>query len=303
MHSNPILSQGDTVFLISTSYSANKQEIDEGTNVLKNKGLHVKLGKSIFKSWGNFAGTDEERLLDLQEALNCTEAKAIICIRGGYGLSRIIADLVWTQFIQNPKWIIGFSDITLLHIYIQQLGFQSIHGLMAARFGKPKYTDSVENLFKLLFDNEPVLEYKIESDALFKESIDGKLIGGNLTMVAHTLGTDLELQFDDNILFLEEVSEPFYKIDRILYQLHLSFKANKLKAIVLGQFTNCDKLGFPLALNEIFKTAFPGIPIFFGLQSGHDAPNFPLILGGKVKIQKKDNQLNFTQWLQNEAVI
>ena len=305
MNSGPILRKEDIVFLISPSYSANKLEIEEGIKVLKTKGLQVQLGKSIFKSWGNFSGTDNERLTDLQEALDSTTAKAIICIRGGYGLSRIISRLSWEQFIKNPKWLIGFSDITLLHIQIQKFGLRSIHGLMAARFAKQEHESGFQMLYSCLFNKQPTLDYaiQIESDFMPFEPIEGKLIGGNLTMIVHTIGTVLEPDFSGKILFLEEVGEPFYKIDRMLYQLKLSEKLKGLKAIVLGQFTECNSLGFPLKLEEIFKTTFLQIPTFSGLQSGHGTPNFPLILGENAIIQKSNDGFTFTQLLHQNEVI
>jgi len=303
MNSSPILGKGDSVFLISPSYSADKVDIENGIKVLKANGLVVENGKSIFNSWGSFSGTDPERLIDLQEAIDSETAKAIICIRGGYGLSRIITKLNWEKFVKNPKWLIGFSDITLLHLQIQQFGLLSIHGLMAAKFTKSEHKRSFENLFKLLFDINPDLKQTIQPEGTFTDLIEGELIGGNLTMLAHSMGTAFEPKLSGKILFLEEVGEPFYKLDRMIYQLKLAGKTQQIKAIVLGQFTDCKDLGFPLQLNEIFKSAFPETPIFSGLQSGHGEPNFPLILGEMATIRKEGNNVILEQVLKTKQLL
>ncbi len=303
MNSSPILRKGDSVFLISPSYSADKQDIHHGIKALISNGLQVESGRFIFNSWGSFAGTDNERLIDLQDAIDSDTAKAIICIRGGYGISRLIHLLNWEKFVKNPKWLIGFSDITLLHLQIQQFGLRSIHGLMAARFTKPEHKTSFENLFKLLFDLNPDLKQTIQPEGTFRDLIEGEIIGGNLTMLAHSMGTAFEPTFSGKILFLEEVGEPFYKIDRMIYQLKLAGKTQQIKAIVLGQFTDCKNLGFPLQLNEIFKSAFPETPIFSGLQSGHGEPNFPLILGEIATIRKEGNNILLEQLMKNKQLI
>ena len=275
------------MILISPSYSAQTEDIEISIEVLKSLGLKVELGDSVFKKWGNFAGTDNQRMGDLQKALDSKHAKAIICIRGGYGISRIIPDLDWTGFTNHPKWIIGFSDVTLLHLKIQKSGFQSIHGLMAARFGHPAYKESFESLKYLLFDRTPVLKHRILQSSQNHPHLhlEGLLTGGNLTLVSHSFGTGFEPNLEGKILVLEETGEPYYKLDRMLHQIKLSGKDKELKAIVLGQFTDCEKAGFPFDLPDLVLNIFPDLPVFYGLEAGHGVPNLPLVLGAMAKIE------------------
>jgi len=303
MNALPILLKGDSVCLVSPSFSAAKEDIEEGIQALKDLGLNVKLGHFIFRNWGSFSGTDKERLADLQTALDSETAKAIICVRGGYGISRIIDQLDWSGFLKYPKYLVGFSDITLLNLKIQQLGLATIHGLMAARFAKLEHQPGFKALVDLLFEPSPLLRYQIQkaSKSDCASEIVGKLIGGNLTMVSHAFGTGLQPDLSNAILFLEDVGEPLYRIDRMLHQIRLSGKVNELKAIVLGQFTDCVQGGFPLELLELVCSVFPDLPVFHGLESGHAAPNFPVVTGAMAKIEMKENGYDFIQSWNQEA--
>ena len=290
MQNNPILQKGDSCFIVSPSYCASKIEIEKGIAVLRIAGLEVESGSSIFYSWGSFAGSDDERLSDLQNALDSESCKVIFCIRGGYGLSRVYHRLDWTKFLKNPKWVIGFSDVTFLHLKIQKLGFPSIHGLMLARFADRSHLESFDKLFSLLLNSAPRLEYDVLGPMEFQsEIVKGLLTGGNLSIISNSMGTDLEPDFSNCILFLEDVGEAFYRIDRMIHQIKYSKTSRFISAIVLGQFTDCPLANFPLSLIEIFTNTFPEIPIFYGLECGHGIPNFPIFLGIETTIKKTKN--------------
>lgn len=292
-----ILRPGDSVCLVSPSYSAKKDDIFSGIKVLESYGLRIELGPNVFKSWGNFAGTDRERISDLQWALDHPKAKAIHFIRGGYGLGRILHLLNWEIFFQNPKWLIGLSDITLMHLQAQKFNFPSLHGPMIAKLGQRENEESSYFLMDFLLGKKQNLFYQIFPESLPKETriLEGILWGGNLSMLAHAIGRGLESQAQPYILFLEEVGEAFYRIDRMIWQLKMAVQNFLPMAIVLGQFTDCPSLAFPRTLGELVADAFEGIPVFSGLKSGHGNPNFPLIHGLEARIKNEKGTYFFSQ--------
>ncbi len=294
----PFLKTGDSICLVSPASYAREEDIRSGIKTLENWGLQVLAAPRIFDRWGSFAGTDEVRKKDLQWALDHPRARAILCIRGGYGISRILPGLSWDAFRQQPKWMIGFSDTTLLHQKIQQLGFPSLHALMATRYGSPEFAESSRFMRNFLMGEMQELRYPVQSEAGGYENTSGLLWGGNLTMVSHSIGSGLEAGQGDMILFLEEVAEACYRIDRHFLQIaRVESLMTRIRAVVLGQFTDCAQNEFPEEIPQMAAKAFSGIPVFSGLPCGHGNPNFPLILGFPALMEKQGKAWQLCQRL------
>lgn len=294
----PFLKAGDAVCLVSPSFKALEEDVLSGIKALENMGLRVFCGKNIFSNWGSFSGSDEERLQDLQWALDHPDARAVLCVRGGYGMSRILPQIEWKKFQDHPKWLVGFSDISLLHMEIGRLGFPSVHGLMAARYGSAEFTESSRMMRNFLFGEIQELRYPVRNETGSKGDIQAILWGGNLTMVAHSIGSGAESGSEDLILFLEEVGEAYYRIDRSFRQIACANTLNKrIKAVILGQFTDCPENGFPLQISGMAAQAFSGVPVFSGLPCGHGNPNFPLVMGFPAQLEMQNQEWQLCQYL------
>lgn len=261
-------------------------------------GFRVEAGANVFSSWGKFAGNDSERKSDLQWALDHTDAKAIICTRGGYGLGRILPELNFDTFRANPKWLIGFSDITLLHLYLHDLAIASVHGPMVVHFSRSEQSEACESLIHILKGEVPSVSYPIQPEIQVAQNVSGLLAGGNLTMISHSAGKLKPGVFSGSVLFLEEIGEYHYRIDRMLEQLRQSGMFEGITAVVLGQFTDCEADRFPMSVAEMVSEKLPeGVPVFSGLESGHGVPTFPLIFGTMTEIEKSESGFRLSQKL------
>ncbi|MCS7005303.1 MAG: LD-carboxypeptidase [Cytophagales bacterium] len=282
----PFLQKGDKIGIVAPS-GALSAELE--LRCLEQQGYKCIIGKNLYKQYGTFAGNDEERCSDLQEMLDDASIKAILCARGGYGITRIIDKLCWSSFLKSPKWIVGFSDITALHLQIQSLGFCSLHAIMPVHFHLPQAVSSLERLLQVLQGKTSAIYFEniIMTE---KTPIEGILVGGNLTMLCNQIGTrtlpDSDF-FDNKVLFLEETNEPLYQIDRLMTHLARIGVFSKIKALLMGYFTimpNSPEFGFSLLDIVIEKVRQYGLPVISGIPSGHEFPNFPLILGKKIYI-------------------
>lgn len=296
----PYLKPGDTVAITCPAKKL-PRDINDAVKLLESWGLKVKLGETVNASWNQFAGTDELRAQDMQELLDDSDLKAIFAARGGYGTIRIIDKLDFNTFQKNPKWIIGFSDITVLHSHIQALyKTESIHGQMPLTIpdgSKP----SLESLRKALF-NEP-LEYTYTSQLPNRSGeASGILIGGNLTLMLMMAGSSSEQDYNDKILFLEDVGEYLYSLDRMMWNLKRSGKLRKLKGLIVGSFTEMkdNDIPFGQTAEEIIMShvAEYNYPVCFNFPAGHINDNQALILGRKVKmsVQKQEVNLIYTKF-------
>jgi muramoyltetrapeptide carboxypeptidase len=294
----PFLAPGDLFLVIAPAFSADENEVLRGIQILRKEGFRVEMGPHVFSKWGKFAGTDPERLADLQWALDHKEAKAIICTRGGYGLSRILDQLDLSSFQNHPKWVIGFSDITLLHIRLQESGYASLHGPMLVHFSRKEQEMACKKELEVIGKQSNSLSYPIvPANGGQKISTSG-LVGGNLTMLSHHIGNYQPGFFNNTILFVEEIGEYYYRIDRMLEQLKRNGILEKLSGVVLGQFTVCEKDNFPLSIQEmVVEKTNNQIPVFYGLESGHGVPAFPLILGFDARIDQSDSGFILNQQL------
>jgi len=283
-----LLKEGDRVAIVAPAGRLKRNDLDPGLIILHDWGLDIQLGRHVYDDNGFFSATDENRLQDLQQAINSPEVKAIFCARGGYGLGKIIDSLQLHSLLENPKWIIGFSDITLLHFELHKLGLISVHGPMVKQFGQSIDQVSVQTLREILFSHKKLL-YNIPINPLnhFGDAT-GKLIGGNLSMIANNIGTKSDTDFSNKILFVEEINENIYVIDRLFNQLERADKLMHLKALIAGQFTGIKDTtsSYGKTVYEVISAymSIYNIPVLFDFPAGHESQNLPLIISSGCRI-------------------
>ncbi|HRH61107.1 MAG TPA: LD-carboxypeptidase, partial [Chitinophagaceae bacterium] len=252
----PYLQKGDTIGMICPSGFMKVGKAKTCIETLQQWGYKVKVGKTLGNQFHYFSGTDDERLNDLQQMLNDDEVKAVFCARGGYGMSRIIDRIDFRRFRKNPKWIIGFSDITLLHAHVySKFHIVSLHAPMASAFND----DGAKNEFVLSLKNAlggKNANYNCAAHALNRNGkATGKLIGGNLSLLAHSIGSASEIKTAKHILFLEDVGEYLYNVDRMMLQLKRSGKLDKLAGLIIGGFTEMKDTTIPFG-QEVSEIIF-----------------------------------------------
>jgi muramoyltetrapeptide carboxypeptidase len=283
----PYLQKGDTVAIVSTARKNIDDNLKPTIDLLEGWGLKVKLGKTIGLDYYQLAGTDDQRAEDFQEQMDNPNIKAIWCVRGGYGTVKIIDKLDFTKFKQNPKWIIGFSDVTVLHSHLNRIGIESIHGTMPVAIARA--TDDAKNsLCAALFGDK--LEYKLDCDALnHMGKAKGELVGGNLSILYSLLGSSSAVDCEDKILFIEDLDEYLYHVDRMMTNLKRNGCLNSLKGIIVGAMTEMKDNEIPWGRNalEIIEDSVKGldIPIIYNFPAGHIRDNRALIFGRQVAIE------------------
>ena len=283
----PFLHQHDQIRIVSPSGTIDPAYIDGTKKTLTSWGLTATEGEFARHEYGRFGGTKEQRIADMQAALDDAEVRAILCSRGGYGVAQIIDKLDFTKFSGNPKWLIGFSDITILHNAISNIGVASIHGIMAKHLTElPADCEQVQALKNILFGKMP--QYYIAPYAQNRTGkAEGKLVGGNLSVLVGMIGTPFDLPYEGNILFLEEIAEKPYHIDRMMQQLRLSGALSKISGLIIGQFSDCEedplmKQSIAEIIAEVVKNYH--YPVCFNFPAGHVDYNLPIVLGEKVEI-------------------
>lgn len=291
----PFLSPGDRIRIVSPAGKIDPAKINPGIELLKQAGYKIETGKHYADSFYQFAATDEQRLQDLQEALDDDTCSAIICSRGGYGSIRIADQLDWSRFCKSPKWLVGFSDITVFHALLQQQGFQSIHGPMPGFFlndGKP--SESYEMLLQILQGQTPSIQF--DPFPLNRNGhATGELIGGNLSIVYSLLGTPWFPDTTGKILFIEDLTEYLYHLDRMMHSLKLAGKLAGISALLVGQFTEMKDNASPFgqSVEEIIlaSVADYDFPVYFNCPSGHITENMPLVLGRNYALTVHDSRV------------
>jgi muramoyltetrapeptide carboxypeptidase len=292
----PYLIPGDTVAITCPAKKL-PRDILEAVKLLESWKLNVILGETVNASWHQFAGNDELRASDMQRFLDDTNIKAIFAARGGYGTIRIIDHLDFSIFRNHPKWIIGFSDITVLHSHIQALyRTESIHGQMPLTIPDGSSV-SLETLRKALF-NEP-LEYTYKSKVINRSGeSNGILIGGNLTLMVMMAGSVSEQDYAGKILFLEDVGEYLYSLDRMMWNLKRSGKLTNLKGLIVGSFTEIKDNDIPfgqtaeqIIMEHVKEFDFP---VCFNFPAGHIADNRALIFGRKINLNVEGQHVSLT---------
>ena len=296
-----LLKSGDTISILAPSGVLNNfdNKITKAINIFKSWGLNVVLGNHIYDKNGHFAGTDKNREKDFQKALDNKNIKAIWCARGGYGAVRIIDKLNFDNYLKNPKWIIGFSDITVIHNKLNFLNSESIHAMMITGFEDiGQNNDSLSKLKNVLFGDS--LSYSIASNKNNKTGkSEGIIVGGNLTLIQSTIGSKTELKMKDKILFIEEIGEYAYHIDRMLYSLKRAGYFENCKGLIVGQISDVKKntTDFGRSINELILDVLDeyNFPILFDFPAGHEKTNFPIILGRKVilDVSKSESKVIF----------
>lgn len=295
----PALDNGDKVILLSPSSKIDRRFLDGARKRLESWGLNVKLSKHASGSSSTYSGSLRQRRDDLQEALDDDEARLIFCSRGGYGAIHLIDKLDFTRFRLHPKWIAGYSDITVLHNLLQQEGFASLHAPMARHLTVEEEHDfCTQMMHDLLFGLHP-MDYFCPSHPLNRKGeASGILRGGNLSVLYGLRGTPWDLPAPGTILFLEDVNEPPHAIERMMYNLRLGGVLEQLSGLIIGQFTHLQEnrtLGKELneALAEL--VADYDYPVCFGFPVGHVTQNYPLICGATIQLKVTDLECELIQ--------
>lgn len=288
------LKPGDCIGIPAPARHIDPELIENTVQVLENKGFRVKTSENVKGQHFRFSGTDETRAADFQQMLDTPEVKLILCARGGYGSLRIIDTLDFNHFVKKPKWIAGFSDITVFHSHLLSvLGIESIHGTMPLYFEKPGLPDlNLETLIKAVTIEK--LYYQVETHPLNRlGEATGALFGGNAAMLASMLGSRSQVSPGGKILFLEDVGEKMYRLDRIMVTLKRAGYFDDLAGLVLGTFSEMEDDPadpFGKTAEEIVLDAVSGFgfPVCFGFPAGHTHLNRALILGREVKLAVSD---------------
>lgn len=281
------LKEGDTIAIVSPSGPIKTDALDFAVETLTSWGLRVTIGKHAFDKFGVFAGTDNDRAADFQKALNSKKIKAILCARGGYGAIRIVDLLDYTKFIANPKWIVGFSDITVFHAKANSLGIQSIHGAMAKSF--PSVTPkSLKSLHDVLFGKYSFTFKPTNSQYNRPGTCKGELIGGNLSMLYSMRGVPFEYNYKGKILFIEDLNEYLYHIDRMIQNLKHSGILSQICGLVVGTMSGM-KNGVDEYAGSIESIILDAVkdydyPVMFDFPSGHEDANQAMMFGAQHKL-------------------
>ena len=285
----PFLKKNDTIGIVAPAGRITEKKITRAVKIFNDWGLKAELGRNIFKRKNTFAGNDKQRKDDFQNVIDREDIRAVICARGGYGTLRIINKIDFGKFRQNPKWIVGFSDITVIHSYLQKkVKCESIHSVMPGNFPENDVeSKSLNSLKNVLFGGKT--EYGINSHSLNRPGeAEGVLIGGNLSVLYSMQGTNLEIDTNDKILFIEDVNEYLYHIDRMISNFKLSGKLNNLRGLIIGHMNRMkdSPVAFGENAYEILHRAVEeyNYPVIFNFPAGHIKQNMAIILGRRIKM-------------------
>jgi muramoyltetrapeptide carboxypeptidase len=295
----PFLSAGDLVAIVAPARKINIEELENAIKLFESWKLKVVLGKNIFHSYNQFAGTDLVRSEDMQWAIDHKAIKAIFCARGGYGCVRIIDHLDFSEFLKHPKWIAGFSDVTVFHSHLHNKGIASLHAAMPYNISKshsaithnPQLTTDnrqLTTLYNALFGKK--LNYKINANPLNRRGTAGGIIvGGNLSILYALNGSFSDIDAKGKILFIEDIDEYLYHIDRMMMNMKRSGKLAHLAGLIVGGMTDMkdNKVAFNKTAEEIISEAVAeyNYPVCFNFPAGHIDNNSALILGAKVELK------------------
>ncbi|MBR3945931.1 MAG: LD-carboxypeptidase [Bacteroidales bacterium] len=285
------LSKGSRIAIVSPAGYINPDFVASAEAYLKSAGYEVEIGQHCLGRHNQMASTDDQRLADLQQAIDNPKVDAILCSRGGYGVNHIIDKIDMSQFEKNPKWIMGFSDITNLHILANKHGVRSLHCQMAKAIHNNPDADCIKNIFQILEGEK--MSYTFAPNELNRTGrAEGELIGGNLSIIYSLQGTDFAIDCDDKILFIEDLNEYLYHLDRMMLNLKMSGKLAKLRGLVVGTFSDMKDNASPFGKTayEIVKahTDEYSYPVGFGIPVGHIDDNQPLVEGGQYRIEISD---------------
>ncbi|MBD3906010.1 LD-carboxypeptidase [Chryseobacterium sp. Ch-15] len=294
------LKKGDKIAIISPAGSVEPTQLEKGIEMIKSKGFEPVLGENLYTKFSNgynYAGTEQQRLKDISWALNDSEISAVWASRGGYGCQHLVEDLDLKEFKKKPKWYIGYSDNTVIQSYLYKKGFASIHGqtIKTSSFGVTE--ESYDLLFDILKGRKP--KYSLKSNQFNKKgNVEGELVGGNLALIYALLGTKYSFDFKDKILFIEDIGENFYALDRMMMSLELAGVFTKIKGLIVGGMTNMGdekdnkqyEESFDVFANQLISERISkyNFPVVFNFPNGHIKDNRPLIIGSQVKVKVND---------------
>jgi len=289
------IEKGDKIGIVAPARFIQQEQYNAICHFIEQQGFIPVLGQTTHLEQGIFAGCDSARSADLQQMIDDPEIRAILCVRGGYGCIRMVGEVDFSQLLETPKWIAGFSDITVLHSALSKIGIASIHGQMPVNFTKEN--SSADALFGMLQGQLP--HYRFSSGSNRSGVANARLTGGNLSILCSLIGTPYLPDFDNKILFIEDVCEPLYRIDRMMQQLKHSGLIANLAGLVVGYFTDAEDStpSFGMTAEQIVLDAVAGFdfPVAFGFKAGHQQPNMPLIMGGQcnLTVNGYDSDLSF----------
>ncbi len=283
----PVLRSGDLVYITAPAKAIEEEHVLFAKELFEDAGFRVMIGQHCLGRHHYFSGTDEERQADLQFAIDHPEVKAIVCARGGYGCVRIVDRIQWAVMLREPKWMIGFSDVTVFHQRLQRFGISSIHGTMVLNYNTNS-SEAINTMMAALKGENA--DVSCDPNSYNKNGVaNGKLVGGNLSIVYSLLGTDDQVDFTDCILFVEDLAEHLYHIDRMFFALNKAGVLDKIKGLIIGGMTDLEDTDIPFGktVEEIILDHFTyrNIPIAFGFPAGHISDNRALILGDQCKLE------------------
>jgi muramoyltetrapeptide carboxypeptidase len=283
----PSLQKGDTIAIVCTARKNIDDNLKPAIDLLHSWGLEVLIGKTIGLDNNQLAGTDQERAADFQQHLDNPNIKAIWCVRGGYGTVRMIDLLDFTKFKKSPKWIVGFSDVTVIHSYINNLNIATIHGAMPITVGKAS-TESIESLRQSLFGES--LNYEIPFDAANRlGNAKGEIVGGNLSILYSLMGSNAQIDCKGKILFIEDLDEYLYHIDRMMMSLKRCGCFEDLNGLIVGTMSKMKDNDIPWGknANQIIEDVTKGysFPVLYNFPAGHFRDNRALIFGKQVSLE------------------
>ncbi len=285
----PYLKAGATIAICAPARKVSEPEMHMAVKIFESWGLRVKLGKNLFCEQHQFSGSDRQRAADLQGCINDAEVNAIISARGGYGCARLLPDLDLLSLKKNPKWLAGYSDFTVMHLALYRLGVQSLHATMPISFSDTK---GVEALRAALFGES--LNQKFAAHELNVAGVaGGKLVGGNLSIIYSLQGSPYALLPDNAILFIEDLDEYLYHVDRMMMNLELCGQLQKVKGLLVGGMSDMkdNTIAYGKSALEIIREHAEkfNVPVAFGFPAGHQRPNLAMRFGAEVELRVEDD--------------
>jgi muramoyltetrapeptide carboxypeptidase len=288
------LKKGDLIYITAPAKAIEAEFVYFAQSYLENLGYRIEIAQHCLGTYNYLSGTDAERAADLQAGIDLPETKAILCARGGYGCVRIVDQLQWANMLREPKWLIGFSDITVFHHRLFKLGIQSVHGTMPLNF-QTNSNAALQTLVDSITGEKPNLTWKTTPHNQIGKAT-GKLIGGNLSILYSLIATNDAYFFEGNILFLEDLSEQLYHLDRMFFALKKSGILDRISGLIIGGMTDMKDTAVPfgMTLEEIILQhfTFSKIPIAFDAPIGHIDDNRAVIVGAEVELSVQNEQTN-----------
>ncbi len=293
------LKKGDKIGIVATGFAVDRKKVLAGISYIQSMGFQTVLGRSLFKRFGYFAGSEKERSSDLNRMMEDSEVRAIFFARGGFGTAKIIKSLHLESLRHDPKPLVGYSDLTALFLTVNKLlKMPVLYGPVVSELGTKQSFDS-HSLWSLLNGKSFRIKMARTDWCINEGEAEGEISGGCITLISTLIGTNYEPNFQNKILFMEEVGEELYRIERMLHHLKMAGKLTGLKGLIMGKLTKCSpviKVPSRRSLKEIILEYLGGqnIPIIFHFPAGHCRNKITLPLGGRVKINTKKNYLEFS---------